>query len=306
MTFLERLHDRARALDRTLGFAEGDDPRVVAAALAGASAGLFRSVLFGDSERISHALERGGAADLPRGVQVEDVGGTEALEAATVALTESRVDGVVAGAVYSTPDVLRAALTQVGPAAGVKRVSSSFYMIPDEEAGPERVLTFTDAGVNPDPGAALLADIARQAAEARERIVGDRPRVAFLSYSTRGSAAGPSVEKVVEAVERFRTICPDVEADGELQVDAALVPEVAARKAPGSSLGGRANILVFPNLDAANIGYKLVHRLAGGMALGPVLHGLARPMNDLSRGADAREVRLVGCITSLLSSDDSS
>jgi phosphate acetyltransferase len=151
-----------------------------------------------------------------------------------------------------------------------------------------------------DPDAAQLAEIARAAAEARRRIVGDVPRIAFLSYSTKGSAEGPSVTKVREALRLFREAAPDTEADGELQADAALIAEVARRKAPGSAVAGRANVLVFPDLDAANIAYKLVQRLARAEAIGPILQGLDRPCNDLSRGASSADIVNVACVTALL------
>jgi phosphate acetyltransferase len=204
--------------------------------------------------------------------------------------------------VHTTAEVLRAALWCIGTAAGIRTVSSAFYMcVPSFlDTGEPAVLTFTDGSVVPDPDASQLADIAAAAADARRAIVGDEPRIAFLSYATRGSAGGASVEKVRLACELFRERCPDVAADGELQADAALVASIRKRKAPGSPLDRPANVLVFPNLDAGNIAYKLVQRLAHAEAIGPVLQGLARPCNDLSRGASAEDIVNVACITALM------
>jgi phosphate acetyltransferase len=189
----------------------------------------------------------------------------------------------------------------VGCAPGIDTISSAFYMaVGPFRSDEDEVLTFTDPAVVPEPTPAQLADFAAGAVRGRQRIVGDEPRVAFLSYSTHGSAAGPGVELVREAARLFAEQMPDVVVDGELQGDAALTPDVAERKAPGSAAAGRANILVFPDLDAANIAYKLVERLAGARALGPILQGLARPFNDLSRGASVRDIVEVACITSLM------
>jgi phosphate acetyltransferase len=203
----------------------------------------------------------------------------------------------VAGAVYTTADVVRAALRMIGPAPNVATVSSAFYMVlPDG-----RILTFTDCAVVPLPTAAQLADSAEAAADDRLRIVGDVPQVAFLSYSTHGSAGGKSVERVRRGVALLQARRPDLAIDGELQADAALVPEVARRKigADGGPVGGSANVLVFPSLDAGNLAYKLVERLAGAVAVGPILQGLARPCSDLSRGAGPHDIINVAAITAL-------
>jgi phosphate acetyltransferase len=216
---------------------------------------------------------------------------------------------------------LRAALWAIGPARDVHIVSSSFYMdfpapgfsfrvgecnrlIGEGGGVGERVLTFADAGVVPDPTADQLAEIALSAAHDRSRIVGDAPIVAFLSYSTKGSGSGPKVEKVRQAVARFREIAPDIPSDGELQGDAALVPSVSRSKAPDSFVEGCANIFIFPDLDSGNVAYKLVQRLAGATATGPIVQGLARPMIDLSRGATTDDI-VDGAAVGILQSVDS-
>lgn len=215
------------------------------------------------------------------------------------ALAAGELDGVVAGATHSTADVIRAGLRGLGLATGVTTVSAAFYMILETRRS-DSVLTFTDAAVVPEPTVEQLAESAAAACRARRAIVGDDPRVAFLSYSTHGSATGPRVDRVRQALERFRTTCPEIPADGELQVDAALVPSVGAAKAPDSEVAGSANVLVFPDLDSGNIGYKLVERLAGARALGPILQGFKSPLNDLSRGASTSDIVDVACITALM------
>lgn len=220
-------------------------------------------------------------------------------------VADGRADGCVAGATHTTGDVLRAALWIVGPKDGVRTVSSSFYMVvPPFRGTPDaEVLTFTDCAVVRYPSPTELADIAIAAAADRVRIVGDEPLVAFLSFSSRGSAAGPSVDSVRAAVAEVRSRAPHLAVDGELQGDAALASLVASRKAPDSSVAGRANVLVFPSLDAGNIAYKLVQRLAGASAIGPIVQGLRHPCSDLSRGAVVEDIINVAAITALQVAD---
>jgi phosphate acetyltransferase len=239
---------------------------------------------------------------------------------ATWLVKTGAVDASVGGAVRTTRELMHFALWLIGPAKDVRTVSSAFYMcVPPFRDGPAadgsapasgvparvsegEVLTFTDCSVVPSPTADQLADIAIAAADARRKIVGDEARVALLSYSSKGSGGdGASITNVQAAVALLKQRAPRLIVDGELQADAALIADIAARKAPGSPLAGRANILVFPNLDAGNIAYKLTERLAHAKAIGPILQGLAMPVSDLSRGADADAIFHVAAITALQS-----
>lgn len=333
MTFLEQLAARARARGARIAFPEALDPRTLDAVTRLAAEALVRPVLVGPREELARALAARGLAGAridivdpatdsrapslaaefaarrgERGLTAADAAAQlrDPLLFAALLVGAGAADGCVAGLTRATAAVVRAGLWCVGTAPGIRTVSSSFYLVVRGFRGPgEEVLTFTDAGVVPEPDARQLAEIAAAASDARRLVVGDEPVVAFLSFSTKGSAEGPSVSRVQEALAFFREFRPEVPADGELQADAALIPEVAVRKAPGSPAAGRANVLVFPGLDAGNIAYKLVERLAGARALGPVVQGLARPCNDLSRGASAEDMVYVACITALMAAAES-
>ena len=258
---------------------EGDDPRIRTAALRLTTLGV-------DPLLLTDAALDGVETRAPT---------ADPLRTAAALVADGAADACVGGAVHSTRDVLRAALKVIGLAPGTDLLSSSFLMVaPDGSA-----YSFGDCGVVPAPDAAQLATIAAQTAETHAALTGDSPRVGLLSFSTWGSAEHERVAVVREATARLRADRPDLPSEGELQFDAAVIPAVAAQKAPGSEVAGTANVLIFPDLGAGNIGYKMAQRWGGFAAYGPILQGLARPMNDLSRGSDAHDVVQVCLISSV-------
>jgi len=304
MSFRAELLPRAAARQARVVLAEGEDPQVRAAAARLAGEGIaLPIVLGGDGVVVARDARLPRVAQLLRERRPDRVrDGVDALDQAADPLRFAagllaigEADGVVAGATHSNVDVLRAALWAFGAAPGIERASSAFY-VPLSDG---RVLTLTDCAVVPDPTPAQLAGIALAAARDRVRVVGDQPRVAFLSYATRDSAQGPSVDRVREAAERFRALAPGVPAEGPLQGDAALDAAAANAKAQGSAVAGRANVLVFPDLDAGNIAFRLLRAVAGLPCLGPLHQGLARPMTGLSRGAGPDDIVEMAALVAL-------
>lgn len=329
MHLVDQIKTKARQGLQTVVLPEGYDDRMVQAAGRIVADGLAQVVLLGNAATLEAKAKELGAS--LAGVTLLDPKTAPQLEAYVDELVELRkkkglsrdearallagddnlyfgammvrkgdAGGAVAGAFNTTGDVLRAAFQVIGTAPGMKTVSSVFLMVTKTpEFGENGTILFADCAVNPNPDAQALAEIAVATAGSCKSFLGVDARVAMLSFSTKGSAKHDDTEKVLKALEIAKGLAPELQIDGELQADAALLPKVGAKKAPGSSVAGKANTLIFPDLDAGNIGYKLVERLAGAEAVGPIIQGLAKPVNDLSRGCSVDDIVSVAAITAV-------
>jgi len=328
MDILSQIKEKARQTGRTVVLPEGEEERVIKAAKTLTEEKIARVVLLGDQDKIKKLADQNGLdADLVEIIKPEkspdyenyvdllysrrkEKGMTreQAAEAmknelyfGAAMVKTGKADACVAGSVNTTGDVMKAAFHIIGLAPGINVVSSCFMMtLPEFQGEKDKIFFFADCAVLPQPDAPQLASIAAATADTSQKLTGEKPRLAFLSFSTKGSAKHPDIDKVLEALDIFKKDHPNISADGEMQLDAAVIAKVGEKKAPGSPVAGKANVLIFPDLDAGNIGYKLVQRFAGAIATGPIIQGLAAPMNDLSRGCSAQDIVDVSAIAVLL------
>ncbi len=324
---LDNIRQRASYNQQHIVLPEGEDKRTVVAASRCAQEGVARITVLGREEVIRRLAEENGAnlngVDIvnhrksddfakfamlyhelrrAKGVTLEEAEQivSDPLFFGALMVRNGDADGSVAGADNSTASVVRAALHCVGVKPGFRTVSSFFLMVvPNQEFGHDGSMVYSDCGVVIDPDVQQLSEIAITSAESFRTLVGAEPRVAMLSFSTKGSASHALAEKVIEATKTVKARAPELLVDGELQADAAIVPSVGTRKAPGSIVAGAANVLIFPDLNAGNIAYKLTQRLTGGVAIGPILQGLDKPCNDLSRGCNADDILNAIAITAV-------
>jgi phosphate acetyltransferase len=314
--FMSGLIARARPLQKRIVFPEGADPRVQEAAERLAREGIVQPVLIGPKASIPGVKFVDPAASSNVGkyagllyerrrsrgmtqIEAEQIA-VKPLYFAALMVSAGDADGSVGGVAHTTADTVRAALHAVGTAPGIHLVSSAYIMaVADRNLGHGGLMVFADCSVVINPGGVELAEIAIATAETTRRLIGAEPVVALLAFSTKRKGRHPQVDKIVEALRVVRERAPALNIDGELQLDAAIVPGVARSKAPGSTVAGRANTLIFPDLNSGNIGYKLVQRLAGAAAIGPVLQGLAKPVNDISRGASVDDIFHAAILTAV-------